>query len=52
KEHYPLPIIDEAQCFDAKLFSVLDAISGYLQIPLTYDSSCLTTMNTHLGRYR
>lgn len=54
REHYPLPTVEEVvtQCPDAKLFSVLDAKSGYLQIPLNYDSSLLTTMNTPLGRYR
>lgn len=54
REHYPLPTIEEvvSECPDAVLFSVLDAKSGYLQIPLTYESSLLTTMNTPLGRYR
>ena len=36
----------------AKVFSVLDAKSGFLQIKLDYESSLLTTFNTPRGRYR
>ena len=35
-----------------KIFSVLDAKSGFLQMVLDYESSLLTTMNTPMGRYR
>ena len=37
---------------DAKVFSKLDAKSGFLQIELDEVSSLLTTLNTPLGRYR
>ncbi|CAC5378856.1 unnamed protein product [Mytilus coruscus] len=37
---------------DAKVFSVLDAKSGFLQIKLEKLSSYLTTFNTPIGRYR
>lgn len=37
---------------DAKVFSVLDAASGFLQIELDEDSSFLTTFNTPIGRFR
>ena len=37
---------------DAKVFSVLDAKSGFLQIELDEPSSYLTTFNTPIGRYR
>jgi len=37
---------------DAKVFSKLDAKSGFLQIKLDEASSLLTTLNTPLGRYR
>ena len=37
---------------EAKVFSVLDATSGYWQIKLDEDSSKLCTFNTPFGRYR
>jgi transposase InsO family protein len=36
----------------AKYFSILDARSGYWNIPLDKNSSLLTTFNTPFGRYR
>ena len=36
----------------AKVFSVLDAKSGFLQIELDEASSLLTTFNTPIGRFR
>lgn len=36
----------------AKVFSVLDAKSGYMQIKLNNESSYLTTSNTPIGRFR
>lgn len=36
----------------AKVFSVLDAKSGFLQIELDEPSSFLTTFNTPVGRFR
>ena len=37
---------------DATIFTKLDANKGYWQIPLDYDSSLLTTVNTPFGCYR
>lgn len=36
----------------AKVFSILDAKSGSLQIKIDYESSLLTTFNTPVGRHR
>ena len=54
REHYPIPTVEEilASIPEAKMFSVLDAKSGYLQIKLDYESSMLTTFNTPIGRFR
>ena len=54
REHYPIPTVEEvvASFPKAKVFTVLDAKSGFLQIPLDYESSLLTTFNTPQGRYR
>ena len=55
REHYPIPTIQEvvtAMPPDSKVFSVLDAKSGYMQICLDHESSMLTTFNTPIGRYR
>eukprot|EP00731_Ephydatia_muelleri_P032481 Em0024g25a len=50
---YPLPKVDEtlAQLAGAKIFSKLDANSGFWQIPLTERSKLLTTFITPFGRY-
>ena len=52
REHYPMKTIEEvvAEMPEAKLFSVLDATSGYWQMKL--ESSKLCTFNTPFGRYR
>ena len=54
REHYPMKLIEEvvAEMPDAKVFSKLDAKSGFLQIELDKASSLLTTFNTPIGRYR
>ncbi|CAB4027032.1 Hypothetical predicted protein [Paramuricea clavata] len=54
REHYPSKTVEEitTKIPGAKVFSVLDAKSGYLQMKIDYESSLLTTMNTPLGRYR
>ena len=54
REHYSIPTVYEivAKIPEAKVFTVLDAKSGYLQMKLDYESSLLTTMNTPVGRYR
>ncbi|UYV80773.1 K02A2.6-like [Cordylochernes scorpioides] len=54
REHYPIPSVEYtlAQMGGAKLFSKLDANSGFWQIPLSEESSNLTTFLTPFGRYR
>ncbi|UYV63703.1 K02A2.6-like [Cordylochernes scorpioides] len=54
REHYPIPSVEYtlAQMGGAKLFSKLDANSGFWQIPLSEESSGLTTFLTPFGRYR
>ena len=54
REHNPMKTIDDiiTEIPDAKVFSVLDAKSGFLQIRLDTQSSFLTTFNTPIGRYR
>ena len=54
REHYPIPTVEEVVALfpKAKVFSILDAKSGFLQIKLDYESSLLTTFNTPQGRYR
>ena len=53
REVHPLPKVDEilAQLSGAKVFSKLDANSGFRQIPLTKKSRPLTTFITPFGRY-
>ncbi len=52
REIHPIPSVDEilAQLAGAKLFSKLDANSGFWQIPLAKESQPLTTFITP-GRY-
>lgn len=54
RSHYPLPTIEEVttRLTNAKVFSVLDAKTGFWQVKLTEASSHLTTFNTPFGRYR
>lgn len=54
RENYPMRTIEEviSTMPDAKVFSKLDAKSGFLQIKLGEASSLLTTFDTPLGRYR
>ena len=53
REVHPLPKVDEtlAQLAGAKIFSKLDANSGFWQIPLAKESRLLTTFVTPYGRY-
>ena len=53
RERHPLPGVDQtlAQLAGAKLFTKLDANSGFWQIPLSPDSALLTTFITPFGRY-
>jgi hypothetical protein len=52
--HYPMKTIEEvvAGMPEAKVFSMLDATSGYWQMKLNEQSSKLCTFNTPFGRYR
>ena len=54
RSHYPLPTIEEVttRLRNAKVFSVLDAKTGFWQVKLTEATSYLTTFNTPFGRYR
>ena len=53
REVHPLPKVDDtlAQMTGAKVFSKLDANSGFWQIPLAKTSRHLTTFITPFGRY-
>lgn len=54
RSHYPTPTIDDLSpnLTKAKVFSVVDAKDGFLQIKLDEKSSYLTTFWTPLGRFR
>ena len=53
RETHPLPKVDDilAQLAGARIFSKLDANSGFWQIPLAEKSRHLTTFITPFGRY-
>ena len=53
REHYPMKTIEDIllEIPEAKVFSKLDAVSGYWQIKLSPESQKLCTFNTPLGRY-
>ena len=53
REKYILPTIDEIlpKPAHAKVFSLLDAATGFLQIPLDPESAKLTTFITPFGRF-
>ena len=54
RSHYPIPTIEDVapRLTNAKIFSVVDAKDGYLQVELDEESSYLTTFWTNYGRYR
>ncbi|XP_063907802.1 uncharacterized protein LOC135125945 [Zophobas morio] len=54
REHYQLPTFEEltSKLAGAKVFSTLDAMSGFWQIPLDKESSDLCTFSTPFGRYK
>ena len=54
RAHHPMKTVEEVvqNIPGAKVFSVLDAKSGFLQIKLDKKSSYLTTFNTQIGRLR
>ena len=53
REKHPLPSVEHTlgQLAGARIFSKLDANAGFWQIPLSKDSSLLTTFITPFGRY-
>ena len=53
RENYSCPNVDDiaAKLHGARVFTVLDATSGYWQVKLDKKSSLLTTFNTPFGRY-
>ncbi|KAI3373366.1 hypothetical protein L3Q82_006673 [Scortum barcoo] len=53
RERHPLPSVENTlgQLAGAKVFSKLDANAGFWHIPLSKESSLLTTFITPLGRY-
>ena len=53
RERHPLPVVEQvlAQLTGAKLFSKLDANSGFWQIPLSPEPALLTTFITPFGRF-
>ena len=54
REHYPMQTVDDivTRMPNAKVFSIIDASSGFWQIQLDHVSSLLCTFNTPFGRYR
>ncbi len=54
RNHYPIPTIEEVapRLAKAKVFSVVDAKDGFLQVALDHESSLLTTFWTPFGRFR
>lgn len=52
--HYPMPTIDDVlpQLAKAKVFSTLDATSGFWHLQLDKESRPLTTFETPFGRFR
>jgi len=53
RERHPLPAVEQTltQLAGATVFSTLDANSGFWQIPLSRESSLLTTFISPYGRY-
>ncbi|KAK2723355.1 hypothetical protein QYM36_001875 [Artemia franciscana] len=53
RPHYPIPTLDDvtSKLHGAKVFTKLDARSGYWSILLSEDSSYLITFSTIYGRY-
>ena len=53
REAYPLPSVDRilAQLSGSRDFTMLDCNSGFWQIPLTKESSLLTTFITPFGKH-
>ena len=53
RERYPLPAVEQilAQLGGAKVFTKLDANSGFWQMPLSLESAPLTTFITPFGHF-
>ena len=53
REHHILPSLEHIppKLAESKMFSTLDAASGFWQIPIDEDSQLLTTFITPFGRY-
>ena len=53
RNHYPTPTVEDIapKLTKAKVFSVVDAKDGFLQVTLNEPFSSLTTFWTHFGRY-
>ena len=53
RPHHKIPTVEKiTHCFrGAKIFSKLDAKSGYWSVKLDQDSQLLTTFNSPFGRY-
>ena len=53
RERHPLPAVEQAlaQLAGARVFSKIDANSGFWQIPLAKESAILTTFITPFGRF-
>ncbi|KAK2173586.1 hypothetical protein NP493_866g01020 [Ridgeia piscesae] len=53
REHHMLPSLEDIapKLAESKVFSTLDAASGFWQIPIDEDSQLLTTFITPFGRY-
>ena len=54
REHYPMNSIEDisTRLHGSKVFSTLDANSGYFQVKLSDESSDLTTFNSPFGRFK
>ena len=54
RNHYPTPTLDDVapRLAKARVFSVMDAKDGFLQVELDEESSYLTTFWTPFGRFR
>jgi hypothetical protein len=52
--HHPMQTIEDIlpELGKAKVFSKLDCLNGYWQVPLDEESSLLTTFGTPFGRYK
>ena len=54
RSHYPLPTVEDVtfRLTNAKVFSVLDAKTGFRQVKLSKNSTFFTTFNTPFGCFR